>query len=156
MQETIREKILKQIKSNLQEIRTANHYNTEIGTTVIRGQALGPISTLPAIMLQALPDEQIEHEYGNEKMIMPVIITGNMLYTITSGYEAEKDVIAQLAEAILGDIRAAMGQAIEGQFISYTDHIGYAGGGVEEYPDLKEGELAVQVITRYEIKYSTK
>jgi len=123
---------------------------------VIRGQAVGPISALPATILQALPDEQTEQQYDNDIAIMPVIITGNMQYDINSDYETEKDGIASLAEAILGDIKYNMGEAISGEFISYCDKIFYSGGGVEQYPDLKEGELAIQVITRYEITYATK
>lgn len=155
MQETIREKILQQIKSNLQKITTANGYNSKIGSYVIRGQAVGPISSLPATIIQALPDEQPERKYDIDSLLMPVIITGNALYDINSDYETEKDGIASLAEAILGDIRYAMGQAIAGEFISYCDDIMYAGGGIEDFPDLKEGELAIQAIARYDIKYAT-
>ena len=154
--ETIREKILKQIKASLEQISVANHYNTDLGNYVIRGQAVGPISALPATIIQAMPDEQTEFEHGSEKNIMPVLITGNMEYVLLTDYETEKDGIAQLAEMILGDIKLAIGNALLHENIKYIDAMSYQGGGAESYPDLKEGELAVQVIIRYDVKYSTK
>jgi len=151
MADTIREKIINNIVGNLQQIKIINDYNTDIGLQVFRGESFINTSILSACFVIPEQDEKEEQqEYGADRLIMPVSIIGIAKYTYSTSKTTESDNISKLGEKILGDIRLSMGLCVD-----YTDEIIYVSGGIQDYPDSRQGEISVQVNCTYQIKYKT-
>jgi hypothetical protein len=95
MTNTIREQIILAVLAKAGQIRTANGYNTDCGTTVLRTVKLVDPEKLPLTSVWPQPEEAIR-EYGKMICSMPIRIEG--LHT----YEASNPSV--MAEAMLGDI----------------------------------------------------
>jgi hypothetical protein len=149
--DTIRELIIDNIVSNLENITSANGYNTDAGNLVVRSREIGDISELPGIALNARPDEQADNkQYGYDTLIMPVDIIIADSYAFASGHKANKLAVSEKGEQILGDIRKAMGQTV-----ALAEIVTYQNGGIEEYPLERENAFKVVVNATFNIQYET-
>lgn len=149
--ETVRERIIQAIQRNLQEIRVSSGYNSDCGKLVLRASLALPVEKLPAVGFTPQPDEPREKKYGHDLLTMPVTITASALYRDDPDIENQAEEISRLGEAILGDVRQAMGLNIEP-----GKRADYQGGGIEDYPEIREGEKAVQVTVLYHVEYETE
>lgn len=142
MADTIRELTLQDVVTQLENINTANGYNTNCGQNVARAQMEFLLESLPATMV--LPgDETAEHAYGEQRLIMSLDI-----YAL---HKREDTDMAVLAEQMLGDLISCL---VGGQDnISYIDSLAYTGGGVDDWPAPEDQALSVRA--SYEITYTT-
>lgn len=102
---TIREQILKLIKTEIAKIKTTNGYYTNIGLHPIRGRYDIAPAELPAVAMLADQDNMVSH-LGHEVHEMPITIAG-FLY-IKNSIPDYSDRAAHDAEAILGDIQTCL------------------------------------------------
>ena len=142
MTDTIRELTLQDIVTQLENINTANGYNTNCGQNVARAQMEFLLESLPATMV--LPgDESAERAYGEQSLTMSLDI-----YAL---HKRDDTDIAVLAEQMLGDLISCL---VGGQSnISYIDSLAYTGGGVDDWPAPEDQGLSVRA--SFEIEYTT-
>lgn len=95
MTNTIREEIILAVLAKVGQIRTANGYNTDCGSTVLRAVKLVDPDTLPLISVWPQPEEAVR-EYGTTVCSMPVRIEGLCAFGDSNP--------SIMAEAMLGDI----------------------------------------------------
>jgi len=95
MTNTIREQIILAVIAKLGQIRTANGYNTDCGTTVLRTVKLADPDKLPFTSVWPQPEEAMR-EYGKMICSMPIRIEGLIAFGDSNP--------SVMAEAMLGDI----------------------------------------------------
>lgn len=102
---TIREQILKLIKTEIAKITTANGYHTNIGLHAIRGRYdIAPVE-LPAVVMIANQDTT-DAGFGHETHEIPLVIAGFQKFKNSFTDYSER--VAHDAEAILGDIQTCL------------------------------------------------
>jgi hypothetical protein len=95
MTSTIREQIILAVLAKAGQIRTANGYNTDCGTTVLRVVKLVDPEKLPITSVWPQPEEAVR-EYGKMICSMPVRIESLLAFGDSNP--------SVMAEAMLGDI----------------------------------------------------
>jgi len=149
--DTIRELILVNLVSNLENITTANGYNTDAGNSVVRSDEIGELTGLPGIAIDIKQDEPADEQiYGYDVLNMPITISVADTYTFGGTIAANKLAVSQKGEQILGDIRKAMAQTV-----TLAKSVVYVNGGIEDYPLQRENEFSVLVKADFNINYET-
>jgi len=149
--DTIRELIITNIKSNLENMTTANGYNTDAGNSVVRSDEIGELTGLPGIAIDIKQDEPADEQiYGYDVLNMPITISVADTYTFGGTIAANKLVVSQKGEQLLGDIRKAMAQTV-----TLAKSVVYVNGGIEDYPLQRENEFSVLVKADFNINYET-
>lgn len=98
---SIREQIIQSTLAGLADIRTSNGYNTDCGSNVQRVRQVFDPGDLPAIDVWPHPDEASK-EYGNTVLIMPLRISGLVLFRSENPSFISEKILADLAEAMMG------------------------------------------------------
>lgn len=148
MADTIRELIIQEIAANLGTL-TGGSYDPPIGGTVIRADRFGLDSNIPGIALAA-GVEEVTRIYRKAEMKMPVILTASAPYILSGDRVLQADIISTQAETMLGYLRAAMGLPV-----ANAEAVQYSQGGLEEYPDPRNGDTTVMVTAAFFITYKT-
>lgn len=117
---TIREQILKVIKTELAKILTANGYYTNVGLNTVRGRYdLMPIE-LPSLVMIA-NQEEATPQLGHETFSTELTVSGFTKFaTAITDYS---DRLAHDAEAVLGDIKTCL--------LSYRVSMPFSLGAIE-------------------------
>lgn len=148
MSKSIRYQIIAAIASGLSSVRKSNGYNTDCGITVKKVQKNIDIKKVPAFNIW--PGVEISKKInGKNKTTMPVRVEGFVAFTNNSLTDA-----CDVSEDILSDIKKRMESQEEDITSGLADHVEYAQGGVDEYPDA--GDTVAGVSATYNITYKTK
>lgn len=145
--ETIRERIILALMSNLAGITSANGYNTNIGANVQRVKSGLTDGELPSLIIWPQVEETVKI-HGKSKITMPVKIEGISRFT-----KLENPSV--VSELMLGDIRKMMEMQGSGNSVTdgLSDSIQYSSGGSDEYPEPGNDRVGVYAI--YNIEYKT-
>jgi hypothetical protein len=98
---SIREQIIQTTLAGLSDIRTANGYNTDCGSNVQRVRQVFDPGELPAIDVWPHPDEASK-EYSNNVLIMPLRISGLVLFGSANPSVVSEKILADLVEVMMG------------------------------------------------------
>lgn len=146
MSDTIREKIISAVETQLATITIVGGYNTDCGENVQRATPDIASEDMPACNVIPRPDEQTSREYGRQVAVMPIEIQALQVHG--------EDNCSEVGEAALGDlIKCVMATAKSGTGKPTIDDIEYGGGGIEEYPEAQDPHTIVQAVFRF--RYST-
>jgi len=148
MPDTKRETIAQEVVALL-ELITGASFDPPIGDNVIRSDFVGLDVNMPGIAV-ALGVEEVTRIYRKEEIKLPVIITASAPYDTSADRVAQAEIISKQAETMLGYVRAAM----VGPW-STPEACHYARGGIEDYPDPRQGATAVVVLLEYHFTYKT-
>lgn len=146
MVDTIRQKIISAVLTGLTSIRTAAGYQTNMGGRVELVRSAIDAKHLPAVVVWPRPETGAK-VLGKNKISMSIRFEG--IVALGSDENA-----AEVGEMILGDIRTRVESLTEDISGGYADHVEYASGGVENYPE--PGDTAVNCAAVYNIVYKTK
>ena len=148
MADTIRELIIQEIEANLGTL-TGGSYDPQIGGAVIRADRFGLDNNVPGIAMAA-GVEEVTRIYRKAEMKMPMILTASAPYPISGDRAAQAEIISKQAEVMLGYLRSAMGLPV-----AHADAVQYSQGGIEDYPDPRNGDTTVMVSAEFNILYKT-
>jgi hypothetical protein len=98
---SIREQIIQATMTGLAGIRTENGYNTECGSNVQRVRQVFDPDELPATDVWPHPDEASK-EYGKNVLVMPVRISGLVLFGSVNPSVVSEKILADLIETMAG------------------------------------------------------
>jgi len=146
MSTTIREKIIANIVSHLEEVRSAEGYVTEIGRRVLRARVDLDPDELAAVVVWPLPEEVEQLVGGKNICTFPVSLVGLKNFGVQDASMA--------AEEILGDLIKAMTAPAKDPTGSLADKVLYAGGGTDSYPEPGQSIVAASAV--FNITYKTK
>ncbi|SEM75186.1 hypothetical protein SAMN04489760_14216 [Syntrophus gentianae] len=154
MSDTIRETIIKDFMARLAVITTANGYNTDIGTTVLRAQkTVGP-EDLPCCVVWPQQENSVP-SYGENDCTMPIRIEGLAEFWSSNP--------SAISEQILGDLKKCIFQPANTSSRTpsgwtrspdYIDSLAYSGGGTDSYPE--EGQKTVGASLLVEVGYTER
>jgi len=124
-------------------------YNTGDYGTVYRGRTYFDYEEMPCITV--LPGvETADKQYGEQFCTMPVTVHAVQVVSVGDG-EDRANQSSERGEIILGDL---INKLIRGRDnIDRINNIRYTGGGIEDYPDVEEQTISVQV--SLEVDYCT-
>lgn len=158
MSDTIREKIIQQFVTRLATIRTANGYNTEIGSTVERARKSLDPDDLPACVVYPQP-ETAEPLAGMTQLTMPIRIEGLAKYGSANPSVVAEMILGDLIKCILSsswDRRTLIPSPVSpATYIDqYDSGVEYKGGGTDDYPNAEDQTVGVSAL--FEVSYLTK
>ncbi len=155
MADSVREKILQKISTQMATITVANGYETDIGSSVYRSRMIGSLENVPALAITGLPDvKDDDSEYRIDMLIMPVAIVAGDAITPNTDRATNSTLIAQKQEQILADIRKCFG-AITLKDAGYEATKVYYTGGVETQAEMFDNQAGVIVAATFNIHYHT-
>lgn len=158
--DTIREIIIKSFLTRMAVITTANGYNTNIGSEVLRAEKNIDPRDLPACDLWP-GTEKGENRYGQTACTMQMKIEGivkrpkigNPPALENASITSEK-ILGDLKKCILSRYNATTSPPTGWNRSAYIDDIVYTGGGTDEYPD--EGMQTAGAYITVDVTYTTK
>jgi len=152
MADTIREKIISGIATNLATITTGNGYNTDIGNHVQRSAKFGNTGNLDGVILTPGDDTPGLPVHRKDSLVMEVILIGGAAFDYLTTRPGWTESASKKQEQLIGDLRAIMGEDIAGVTVKGVQ---YTGGGPREMPELREGEMFAVVQLTFDIRYQT-
>lgn len=148
MADTIREQVITAYVNHLSNMITANGFNYDCGTAVLRSRK--SIDVTPAVNLLPKPETAENNEYGQLEKTTTIRLEAVVAFDPT--VENAEAIASKIQNELLGDMEKCMtGSEI---FVSglVTD-IDYTGGGPADIP--AEEDTTVAAYAEFTIKYST-
>jgi hypothetical protein len=160
MSDTIRETTIKDFLTRGAVITTANGYNTNIGSNVLRAQKTVDPNDLPVCDLWP-GTEKGEDIYGQTDCKMQMKIEGIVKRPLVGSPLAmenasitSEQILCDLKKCFLAQYDATTSPPTGWNRSAYIDSIIFTGGGTDEYPD--EGMQTAGAYITVDVTYHTK
>lgn len=172
MDDTIREKIIKEFIARAAVIRTTGSpqlYATDCGASVYRARPMVDPEDVPCCIVWPQPEETTQI-HGQNRNEMIVQVEGFHCFgteAVSRGFAATEEDPSTVSERILGDlIRCFTSRAWDRRRLvaspaspviydpPYAESIVYQGGGTDSYPE--EGSVTVAAAAGFLVTYFTK
>ncbi|MDY0164294.1 hypothetical protein [Desulfobotulus sp.] len=153
MTQSIRHKILDDLRAVCSQIRTAEGYSSDIGANIVLADGKRTLDQLPALWISPGTEAAERTAYGEDSITLPVTLRAGLRYVLDSDPTIQETALSAMAEGVLADLRTVL-DVLAG-VCDLADDILYKSGGVEDWPEWGQGEAALTVTLSAEIRYRT-